>query len=503
MVDSDPPEWVHFTESMPSIDVSYLDLRPLTNVEVNFVLMMMCKWSRQTNLAIDFDLPNLADRFAYRHSANVNEADEWLIGERVDASFPVPSSKTILSAIRKYVNHNRVFNHFETAAQVLAQIMVKPIPNSAEGHAWLLNNPIVNIPKFGSVRGRYPFLLTGEAALVQATALEDWAAIVGKPEILFTYALSLSVAVNTGLYLRNIKKTGMGSTIDDSYEDGVFLAPESFIAAAVACATGEDAPLNGMADVYVFYPQFVDLDTVTLLPARVREPKGYNVVSEGIKVVGVPLSCSPFFVYPLAAFEEANPYSGAFTVGNATRYVRGMAIYTPFEAWKLAWAARIAGYDTHVIIPGDTTGLDKLYADNSDSWTHIPDSFSKAECEFVYIKDLTRRKRHFVDFPNMTNPGFAKIIEVRITLHDMYIEAAPGTRSRAMAYNNDYVPPVASGMQVVSASDLRNYWGTVRRTSAGLALVGFTMPAVIPTGRPTAGTDLQEAIEQEQEPTVE
>lgn len=497
------PEWVHFTESMPTLDVSYLDLRPLSNIEVNFVLMMMCRWDRQTNLSLDFDLPNLADRFAYRHSSNVTEADEWIVGERVDASFQPPSSSVMLAAIRKYVNHNRVFNHFETAAQVLAQLMVKPLPNNAEGHAWLMHQPTVNIPRFGSVRGRYPFLVTGEAALVQATALEDWSAIMGKPEVLFTYAVHMAVSVNTGLYLRRLKKTGMGTTVDDSYEDGVFTSPESFNAAAVACATGEDAPLNGMSDVYVFYPEFIYDDTITHVPARVRESKGYNLEGEGLVVKGVPLACSPFFIYPLAAFDEANPYSGSFIFGNALRYVRGKAVYTPFEAWKLAWAARIAGYDTHVGIPEDDTGLEKLYADNRDSWTHIPESFSKAEVEYVYVKGLERRNRHFVDLPNMTNPAFTKKIEVNVTVVDMYIESTPGFRTRTMSYNNDFVVPAASGIQVITAADLRNYWGTVRRTNAGLALVGFTMPAVIPTGEHSAGTDLQEAIEQEEEPTVD
>ncbi|QRN76667.1 gag [Torulaspora delbrueckii virus LA] len=497
------PEWAHHTEAMPTIEVPYIDVRPLTSVEVNFVLMMMCKWSRQTNLAIDFDLPNLTDRFAYRHTAKVTEADEWLMNERPDAAFPVLSSKAMLSAIRKYVNHNRVYNHFETAAQILAQLMVKPLPNNAEGHAWLLHDPVVNIPKFGSVRGRYPFLLTGEASLVQATALEDWSAIMGKPEIVFTYAVDHAIAVNTGLYLRRIKKTGMGTRVDDSYEDGVFLSPETFMAAAVACATGEDAPLNGMSDVYVFYPQFVDLDTVTYIPAQVREAEGYNVTSEGLKVLGVPLACSPVLLYPMAAFDDANPYSGSFKIGKAERYVRGRAVYSPFEAWKLAWAARIAGYDTRVSIPGDNTGLSKLYADNADSWTHIPDSFLNPEAEFIYVTDLERRRRHFIDLPNMTNPSFARSIEVQITLNDMYVESTPGSRSRAMVLSRDYVAPIASGIQVISAADLRNYWGSVRRSNAGLSLVGFTMPAVIPTERSIAGQDLQEAIELEQEPSVE
>ena len=46
--------------------------------------------------------------------------------------------------------------------------MLTVYPDTAEGMTWLTHVPEVHLPKFGSVRGRYPFLNSGEAAFIQA-----------------------------------------------------------------------------------------------------------------------------------------------------------------------------------------------------------------------------------------------------------------------------------------------------------------------------------------------
>nr|ATL63194.1 gag-pol fusion protein [Saccharomyces uvarum virus L-A-10560] len=461
------PEWAQFSESFPSIDVPYIDVRPLTVTEVNFVLMMMSRWHRRTNLAIDYEAPVLADKFAYRHAITVQDADEWIEGDRTDDQFKPPSSKVMLSALRKYVNHNRLYNQFYTAAQLLSQIMMKPVPNCAEGYAWLMHDALVNIPKFGSIRGRYPFLLAGDAALIQATALEDWSAIMAKPELIFTYAMQVAVALNTGLYLRRVKKTGFGTTIDDSYEDGAFLQPETFVQAALACCTGQDAPLNGMSDVYVTYPDLLELDALTRVPVTVIEPAGYNIVDGALEVTGVPIACSPYTIFPVAAFDKANPYSGNFVIQPALKYLRKGALYDKLEAWKLAWAMRIAGYDTSFRVYGDVHGLTKFYADNSDSWTHIPEFVTDGDIMEVYVTAIERRARHFVELPRLNSPAFFKSVEVSTTIYDTYVQAGSFSVYHASRINLDYVKPVSAGIQVINAGELRNYWGSVRRTQQG------------------------------------
>nr|ATL63195.1 major virion coat protein [Saccharomyces kudriavzevii virus L-A-1082] len=497
------PDWAQFSESFPSIDVPYIDIRPMTTTEVSFVQMMMCKWHRRTNLAIDYEAPTLADKFAYRHAITVHDADDWIEGDRGDEQFRPPSSKIMLSALRKYVNHNRLYNQFYTASQLLAQIMIKPVPNCAEGYAWLMHDALVNIPKFGSIRGRYPFLLSGDAALIQSTALEDWAAIMAKPELVFTYAIQVAIALNTGLYLRRVKKTGFGTTIDDSYEDGPFLQPETFVQAALACCTGQDAPLNGMSDVYVTYPELLEIDHVTKVPVTVLEPAGYNIQDGHLEVIGVPVACSPHMIFPLAAFDNANPYSGNFVIKPALQYLRKGALYTKLEAWKLAWAMRIAGYDTEFKVYQDVHGLTKFYADNSDSWTHIPDFMADSEIMDVYITDIQRRARHFVELPRLNSPAFYKQVEVSTTIYDTYVEAGTHSVYHASRINLDYVKPVSTGIQVINAGELRNYWGSVRRTQQGLGVVGLTMPAVMPTGERIAGTAHEDVNEQEDDISVE
>lgn len=495
--DSDHPDWAHFFEPMPSIDVPYVDLRGNTQQESAFLLMMMARWKRTSNYIIDFDFPMLTDRMAYRSQFPVPGPNMRLDPEVTDYELKMPSSSEIWSAIRKYVSHNRLYNQFYTSAYLLAQIMVRPVANNAEGMAWTMSDPVMMIPKFASCRGRYTFINSGEAALIHATALEDWREIAPCPEMIFNASIVISSLVNIGLYSRSFKRALGVTGYDDAYTFETYLKPETFMASAMTEACGFDAPLNGMDSVFVHYPEDVDRDTLHYVKAKVYEPDGYDYdVDKGIKVIGVPLAVSPYMVYPLALFDGETPYSGKFTVMKPDKYTRSSARLSKRNAWLLAWASRIAGYDLEVKFSGDETGLSKFYADNDDSWTHIPYATLSDEVEFVALSAMKSRKHQFVLLPNMLNKTFATEFTVVTKVVDRYLIDADSNEIRSTEEGTIAQLPVTTGIQVITAGDVAKYWGSVRRTEQGLTLSGTIKPAVVPDSMTSSGrVDLASAGE--------
>nr|QED43027.1 unknown [Ambrosiozyma totivirus A] len=475
------PEWALFNEVLPSIDVPYIDLRGNSVAEAEIILMMTAAWSRTSNLIIDYNLPRLCERLAYRANHPIGKPDEWIEAGMKDEDFPVPPSKLIWNAYRKYVSHNRLFNQAFTATYILSQMMVRPFSNSAEGMIWTKATPVLALPTFKSARGRYPFLLTGEAALIQASALSDWNSIGNSPDSINTVATVLASAINIGLYARSFKAVVDGAVIDDSYDLSLFIRPETFVASALANATGFDAPLNGSDGCYIYYDQFVDVTQINSIEATVFEGDGYDYTpAEGLKVIGTPLATNPYLIYPLATFDSANPFSGSFHIKAPHDFVRNGARVSKYEAWCMSWALRVAGYDVECKFSNDETGLSKFYAANEDSWTAIPYAALDDDVLTVILKSQEMRRNHFVDIPNLTRPGFGQDIDVKINLIDSYHEAKKGDRTRNHTIGAYTSLPKTAGIQVISGNDLMRTWGAVRRTKEGLTMSDTIRPAIVP-----------------------
>ncbi|UNY77799.1 capsid protein [Pichia membranifaciens virus L-A] len=475
------PDWAQYAEAFPNIDIPYIDLRGNTAAEAEFILMMTCGWKSSSNYISDFDLPRLTDRLAYRSFYPLTRPDQWVSGELSDEDFPTPPSKVIWSAFRKYVVQNKLYNQAFTAMYLFAQFSVRPVGNSAEGMLWTRAEPTLVLPKFKSVRGRYPFLLDGEGALIQAGALDDWNQAIRSDDSLNTASVILSTLLNVGLYSRLFRGVVDGSGVDDNYDFSLFLKPETFVASSLAYASGIEAPLKGMDGAFLYYPQFTERDCINYIYATVFQSAGYDYeVGLGLKVLGVPLASSPYCVYPLAIFDSANPFSGAFTIPVADEYLRTGAIYKVRDAWNYAWAARIAGYDLKTKFTGDETGLDKFYAHNADSWCHIPYAVLDPEVRDVIVRQVAPRRHHFVDLPNNTRKAFAQEISVQITITDSYFEGNGGVVVRDMAGSNRVTLPTSTGLQVISSGEALRYWGAVRRNNEGLTMSDTIRPAVVP-----------------------
>lgn len=497
------PIWSHATEYLPQNDEPFIDVRGLTVEEARVVLMMMGSWNRKTNYMLDFSTPKLCEKVNYRYHTYVTEPDTWLDAATDNGGNPVPKSAVIWSAMRKYVQFNRLHNQFFTATSIVSQLMVRPLPDTAESNVWLKYSPMVKLPTFGSIRGRYPFLNQGEASLIQAKALEDWGAIMAKPELIFTYGLLLSSCFCLGVAARFIKTYVFEDNVDDKYDYSAFDAPETFFAACVTEATGLDTPLNGMADVYVTYPELTEVQIITELDAVVSEPNGYNIVDGKLVVRGMPTIGSPYLTYPISPFEQIGPYNGAYQMPKPLRQVRGGSYFSVYDGWKLAWAARICGYDTMISVPGVTNGPMKYYSPNENSWSHLLHTCAVNDTKEILITSFERRNHHFIELPQLMRAGNWQEVSVRITPMDGYVQDAVGNKFRSSGVAGQWVAPLMSGIQVVSAGQLRRFWGAVKRTKQGLAFSGDVQPAVIPGSSkpvmmPTLEVDETTPAEEEQ-----
>ena len=88
-----------------------------------------------------------------------------------------------------------------------------------------------------------------------------------------------------------------------------------------------------------FIPELVNINETWEVPAVILEPNGYLIKDNHILSTGIPFVGSPYLVYPLAVFDEANPYSGNFVLPEPLRRTRKGAIYSFVDAWKMGWAA--------------------------------------------------------------------------------------------------------------------------------------------------------------------
>ena len=61
---------------------------------------------------------------------------------------------------------------------------------------------------------------------------------IAKPELLFTYGMMLASTLNIGLAVRDAKASLLIGEDKSSFDDTLFLTPETFFASAVSLATG-------------------------------------------------------------------------------------------------------------------------------------------------------------------------------------------------------------------------------------------------------------------------
>nr|WIL96217.1 coat protein [Carrot-associated toti-like virus] len=247
------PTYARLTDTAPGEASEALDLRNLSPRESAFVLLMCADWGRKSRLRLDFQLPALGNNFHYRAEAEAEGFAGWITGTRAEGQqAPAPPSwEDAWTALKKYVNQNRLYDHFSTALYVIACATYQFAPVTAESQAWLSINWHLSLPRFSSIRGRYTFLNEDEAAFISHRALNEWSYFSVDPKRINLLCLVFSQAYHTGMAVRNVRRA-IHHKLDDIYSsDGEVMAPISMVSASAAEAVRSPVPLSGMSGVYM------------------------------------------------------------------------------------------------------------------------------------------------------------------------------------------------------------------------------------------------------------
>lgn len=472
------PRWTSTQSNLPEHNVPHIDLRALLRAEAIVVLLATSKWRRQSNFRIDFDYPKLADQLVYRYTRNIQELDDWILGKS-ERDFPLSDKRVIWLALRKYVVANNLYNQFYSAASVLSQLLLTVIPDSAEGQVWLTEIVEVGLPRFGSVRGWYPFLTNGEAALIQETALEDWAYLKANPGLLYSTAISVATLLPYGIAARNNNPRNRRQNIVLERDRNLIKQPETFVAACLSLASGLNIPLNGSENAYVFYPGITSENKVWALPCKFKQDAGYLREGDKLVVTGLPYIGSPYVCYPLDLTVTEAPTSGLFKIPKPLKWNQRGALYTALDAWKFAWTARICGYDVNIQIPKSAASYYKYYASNENSWTHILTNGIPNDIDAVQIISLSKRKYHFITIPDYTSSNVQADVDVDVNVSVLckyfFIKGRRTPRFSNIVIQKDdlirQIHPVSN--------ELNGMWSSVQRADCGL-MIGLRAPVFIP-----------------------
>ncbi|KAG2734162.1 hypothetical protein G9P44_002168 [Scheffersomyces stipitis] len=470
------PQYHHVDSYLPEAEDAHIDLRGFDEREAILILLMLGKWESQTNFKVDFDSEKLCDRVYYRFDHEISTIDNWFDEK---SEIKLPNSIEVLEVLRKYVVSNNLYNQVFTALNIASQLLVTAVPDSAEGMVWLKQVVEVALPRFTSVRGRYPFFVLSDPGLLDLDAVNEWASFVENPYLLFTRALALAEAVNIGLSIRESRvKRLVGSS---HFEERYFLQPETMFAAAVSLATGLDIPLNGMSGVYVFYPEVSRAAKVLSVEADSISPQdGLIVREQNIISIGVPSVASPFLIYPLNAFTEENPFSGSFSIPKPKRLTRTGAIYSFLDAWKVSWAAHVAGYKVFTNVIGFGVRHTQYGKFASSHWLPMLTNGLDDNLEGILIVDLAKGANSQVGLPNFLLHESDPETVVSVDVQNHYVLDPNGNKLRQNVHSS--TRSISKSALNTQSRNNGTYWSSMRRTDSSVILVDKTIPSVIPAG---------------------
>ncbi|KAM7266308.1 hypothetical protein ACFE04_004205 [Oxalis oulophora] len=170
------PRYTKLDTECPSSEHPAIILLGLSPEQCRFVLLMTAKWERRSRLRLDFAVDKLAEEVLYRADTIVPSLDDWATpGEEAGAVMPEPVSwEQGWYALKVYVSHNRLYDHFSTVLYLVSGLSYQFWPTVAEAFSWLQINWNVSLPEFRSIRGRFTFFNGFEAFFASHRALSEW-----------------------------------------------------------------------------------------------------------------------------------------------------------------------------------------------------------------------------------------------------------------------------------------------------------------------------------------
>jgi hypothetical protein len=363
---------------------------------VDLILWHLNGRQRTTRFAFDLEIPPLAQ------SASASGATISIRGIKKPTKY---SAVDLRGAINQYVTSNRLYSSFEVALALYQQMALTPLPDHAEGYAWLRRKKTLILPRFDTSRGAYKFMMLGESFGVTATmtaTFEYWrnhglaCAVQGG---MFN-ALSL-----WGRYLAEggyfHPDAGVRNRLG---ENKITEVPGAAYYAYAAIITGNETYCPVPRSIGVRYDTWsedlLDSIEVTVLDVAAR---GYDLLTthdvDSLLVREVPTPCSA--VHVLGRLPQEGMFSclsDRFVI-KATSTPDGWVLPNVSSAWGLAMVTRWFGYDTEMTYKGQTKIAN--WAPNSSSIAARPFFTKGSDIQTVFVNGIAPRKKVYRQLPYM------------------------------------------------------------------------------------------------------
>jgi hypothetical protein len=258
----------------------------------------------------------------------------------------------------------------------------------------------------------------------------------------------------------------------------------------VSEATRIAAPLNMSTEAYVTIPQLVDgmFNRAIRLKVDVASAPGYDILNDAdgpyLRVDYAPQAGVPVLLLPIDPYEQTSPLSLSIKIAHDKekkgRYGTSMNVY---DAWNLAWAARICGFDTEIESKTDTIGAKRFFASNETSWTHCLQMNKVDIGTCVTVTNLIRRDHVFIELPPIHTRLFNDAVTVVLKQIDTRVCATRDSRGcRVSDYGSIGGIISMSDIRIAVPAGVTKLRGFLLRAKSDFRFVNDVQAGVIPPG---------------------
>lgn len=473
---------------MEDFGQNVISLENMSTPAARFILAMCGAWERKSRYSLDFSSPMLSEAIHYRRRDTI-DMNAWLAPEiGVGAVVPVPlTSGEAMAALREFVARNKLYNNYSDALAVVSEVMLSMVPDTAEGQAWLQVPRTVVMPTFFASRARYPFLIDGEAALINHRAFNEFHFIGNSIERIFLAANIKTMAAMTGLYARSLRRMNEDAPADILLTNEVMINGRFQYSAAVSESLRTGVPVTGASGAYVVFENVSDgvFQSNILVEVNVPRADGYVITNTAgrnvLTVSHIPPPGVPLLILPLPVFGESGPFAlrGAISFENDDKDRRGVNTHTN-KAYEYAWLARLCGEDVETK-KGEWIGPQRFFASNEGQFVYNLMATYDSRGDLIKVINKKAREHHFIPLPNIHTKMAKDEIKYELRMVTMGVKAQVADRATEITDLGGSLPSTTvTSVNIETPSGIKKLMGYIRRTQQDFRWEETDRAGVIP-----------------------
>lgn len=440
---------------------------------------------RTTQLAFDLDIPLLTESVKLSGSTQTP-------GSHAPLS---TKARDVASALNKYVETNRLYGAFEAALAIYHQLALTPVPDTAEGLAWLKRAKYVTLPGFRAWRGTYRVILADKPYGLSSAVTTTWKWWRDAGLATAVPAAQYNAASLWGRYF--VEGKYYHDDADVSHVGSLAFAenPGAAYYAYAALVTGGDAYCAVPPGFGMSYGDWEEGDALRLAVAVSESAAaGYDLEEDDegrwLVIKQVPPPCSLIHVI------GRMPDKGIFSCLSTHYEVRFDRVHNGWvfpdlrNAWGFGMATRWLGHDCEMTYGGRTKIAN--WASNESSIAVRPFHVDGPDRETVRLESVCPRGRVFDLLPGMGADRNKWTIDVAVSEMQM-LTATDFARHPTQGV---FMPPQGRDVNILipPAESLSYAPVTIRMAERGqFEQAGFQIVGTITQHHPPDGVDAAQA----------